>query len=133
MKNYILLSFLFVLSFQLKAQTLQQSMMALRFEDHTKVDIVDSTVVFHDHTGELKDIKDYNYFALELAEGLYKQMSDQVFNAYFNAIFVENMTYQNIIKSEDGTVITMSASPTNISVKITKYPEGIVADESFDI
>ncbi|WP_044208071.1 hypothetical protein [Flammeovirga sp. OC4] len=114
------------------AQTKEQAIMALRTEEHTKVSIEENTVIFNDHHGALENIESYEYLALELAEGLYHQMSDQTFTPYFNALFSEGYVYQNIIDCKNGITLNLNASPEGIGVKITKYPEGVVADEYYE-
>lgn len=113
-------------------QTKEQAMLALRSEEHTKVEVIDTVVVFHDHIDSLRNVNNYNFFALELAESLYKQMADNMYTPYFNALFSEGYIYRNIIESQDGTIITIEASSKYIDVEIIKYPSKEVIHELFE-
>ena len=127
------LMFLYVLfCFPSNSQTLNQAMMALRSNEHSKVEIIDSAVVFYDQIDSLKNVPNFDYLALELAESLYKQMSEPVYNPYFNAIFRDGFLYKNHIESSDQTVINITASPDGIIVKIINDHTGESADELFE-
>lgn len=113
------------------AQSKEQAIIALRSEEHTKVSIEDNQVIFEDHFDAINNIENYEFLALELAEGLYNQMSDQVFNTYFNILFAEGYTYKNIVACENGITLNLEASPEGIGISIIKYPEGEVANEYY--
>ncbi|WP_281616399.1 hypothetical protein [Flammeovirga sp. SubArs3] len=133
MKYYISFFLLTILSSISFAQTKEQAMIALRAEEHTKVEIDEHMVTFRDHTGEINNIQNFEYLALELAEALYLQMSDHVYNPYFNAIFSEGYSYRNIIECKGGLELILNASPTEIVVSITDANNIELAKESFSL
>ncbi|OHX66109.1 hypothetical protein [Flammeovirga pacifica] len=131
MKKLILFVSFILINITLSAQSKEQAIMALRAEEHTKVTIEDNTVIFTDHFSAIEDVENYNYLALELAESLYNQMCDEQQNYYFNALFTEDLDYQNIIECKNGVILNLKADTKGIQVVITTYPDGEVANEYF--